>query len=941
MSISAIDSTTLENRFKLINQSLGWEKNVPTSDRLNFRQTLINLHREYNKIKYAIEERPSVAVFGESQMGKSYLVSAIMSTPNCPFKVTDGKKSYNFINDINPSSPNSTIEATGVITRFTTNHQADTAAEGYLRAQLLSLADIVLILSEAYYNQVDYSHENIPDAAKINEYLQEVEMNDDGPSTHLIKADDILDIREYMQQSSIQKKCPHILNSRLFELLLTKYDTLSDKSLISILSLLWNRNKELSRVFDDLLSLYKKLEFSTVVYAQFESVLKKQGTLLDVARLDEMYGEPEVKNSEYTADVTVRLPSGKMLTIKKSFFSALIAELCFTLPEAVCKERNFLRQLDILDFPGARRPEQIKEEKLNEGKNLPTVIRRGKVSYLFNKYSAAKRITTLLFCHNNNQSAESTMGSLLNEWVNNNIGKTPEARSKYISRSELSPLFIIGTWFNKDLEYQGEGPNDRNSLNERWQRRFNVVLEKEVLKSLGDTNHWFNNWTKENKSFSNIYMLRDFKYSKSIFKGYDPDKNKPEEELIEHEKYPTFMDDLRSSFVNNDFVKQHFSNAKDSWNGSATVGKDGTGLIVKGLDTIAPQASLARNEKFVQDANACDEEFKTLLEQFYHPDNSEEQLKLAKRQTGDVNLQIDKQNGKDADFFGTMMDALMISEADMYEMLHNQLLGTRQQLPISSVESNIIMGAHLDPSEPRKENIKRLCVYLGLDDETECEEKLSKEDIDLEELLSKSQMVVGQGEQLVNAAEKLWHDGFLSIKTTMALKDRLQAISNIVNNLWSVYKLLGLHARIVTEVNDYLNTLKAEACIGILADFLAMKFNSFVNTFGYIYMPDSEKEKIKEQSKKLNLGLNVAELECKNPIEHIKILEDLYDTEKQMANSPYSPSISAMLLKLPQYNQIACWKQRLRFGFLYACQLPDYDTKANEELRKMLEKLKA
>lgn len=941
MSISAIDSTTLESRFKLINQSLEWEKNVPTSDRLNYRQTLINLHREYNKIKYAIEERPSVAVFGESQMGKSYLVSAIMSTPDCPFKVTDGKKSYNFINDINPSSPNSTIEATGVITRFTTNHQADTAAEGYLRAQLLSLADIVLILSEAYYNQVDYSHENIPDAVRINEYLQEVEMNDDGPSTHLIKADDILDIREYMQQSSIQKKCPHLLNSRIFELLLTKYDTLSDKSLIAVISLFWNRNKELSRVFDDLLSLYRELEFSPVVYAQFETVLKKQGTLLDVARLDEMYGKPEVKNSEYTPDVTVKLTTGRMLTVKKSFFSALIAELCFTLPETVCQERNFLKQLDILDFPGARRPEQIKEEKLNEGKNLSTVIRRGKVSYLFNKYSAAKRITTLLFCHNNNQSAESTMGSLLNEWVNNNIGKTPEARSQYISRSKLSPLFIIGTWFNKDLEYQGEGPNDRNSLNERWQRRFNVVLEKEVLKSLGDTAHWFNNWTRENKSFSNIYMLRDFKYSKSIFKGYDPDQNMPEKELIEHEKYPSFMSDLRLSFTNNDFVKQHFSNAKESWNGSATVGNDGTLLIIKGLDSIAPQASLARNEKFVQDANACDEDFKNLLEQYYHPDNSDEQLKLAKRQTGDTNLQIDKQNGIDANFFGTMMDTLMICEADMYEMIHNYLFGTRQPLPISSVESNIIIGAHLNPAAPRKENIEKLCVYLGLDNEKECKDILSQRDIDLEELLSKTQMIVGQGELLVNAAEELWHDVFLSKKCTMVLKDRLPAISNIVNNLWSVYKLLGLHAQIVTEVNNYLNTLKKEACIGILADFLAMKFNSIVNTFGYMYMPDNEKEKIKEQSKKLNLGLNVAELECKNSIEHIKILEDLYNAEKLMAEMPYTPTITAMLLKIPQYNQIACWKQRLRFGFLFACQLPDYDTKANEELREMLKRLKA
>ena len=160
--------------------------------------------------------------------------------------------------------------------------------------------------------------------------------------------------------------------------------------------------------------------------------------------------------AEYLPDTDVVLPSKRSLNTKKSFLSALSAELYFVLPGRIINEHPFLKDLDILDFPGARRPEKIKAATLSEGNNLPTIFRRGKVSYLFNKYSSAKRINSRMFCHNNNQSAESTMSFVLNNWVSKNLGSTPEERERFISKSVVSPLFMISTWFNKDLDYHEE-----------------------------------------------------------------------------------------------------------------------------------------------------------------------------------------------------------------------------------------------------------------------------------------------------------------------------------------------------------------------------------------------------------------------------------------------------------------------------------------------------
>lgn len=82
--------------------------------------TFKDWRRRLKRIYAALEEKCSVAAYGESQVGKSYLMSSLLSSPNSPFVITNGGKAYSFIDDINPSGGNNAkIESTGVVTRFT------------------------------------------------------------------------------------------------------------------------------------------------------------------------------------------------------------------------------------------------------------------------------------------------------------------------------------------------------------------------------------------------------------------------------------------------------------------------------------------------------------------------------------------------------------------------------------------------------------------------------------------------------------------------------------------------------------------------------------------------------------------------------------------------------------------------------------------------------
>ncbi|MBK6353098.1 MAG: hypothetical protein IPF46_06775 [Saprospiraceae bacterium] len=69
-----------------------------------------------------MEDNPAAAMFGESQAGKSYLVSSLLSEEGIPFEIFDGTgEGYNFKDKINPYG--NEHESTSVVTRFSTKYK--------------------------------------------------------------------------------------------------------------------------------------------------------------------------------------------------------------------------------------------------------------------------------------------------------------------------------------------------------------------------------------------------------------------------------------------------------------------------------------------------------------------------------------------------------------------------------------------------------------------------------------------------------------------------------------------------------------------------------------------------------------------------------------------------------------------------------------------------
>lgn len=932
----------IDNILSVIKSARDWDVNIDENKRFDWRVKLTNIERQLLDIRSASKENCSVAAFGESQMGKSYLVSAMLSDPGTPFSVKGGDKIYNFIDEINPSAPNSAVEATGVVTRFSSLiPQDDRTPNGWLKVKILSLSDIVLILAEAYYNQVVREHRDIIAIIEsINNRIKECsKQNNANP---ILTEVDVLNIKDYLSSTrTIGTNCDHIIrSSELFNFLLQNIRNIGNEDIVSLLKFIWNNNKSFNRLFDDMVKIYRELTFASECYVSFKSVLRKHGSLLDVARLDEMYSAPDAVGQYYESEATLKLqPEGSECTLPKSFLSALIAELNFVVDNKRTEEKSFVNNLDILDFPGWRSAvkDAIKEDELcveKFGKNISTVFRRGKVTYLFNKYSRSKRITSLLFCHNNNQSTTGgALGPVLSDWVNTNIGNSFDARRNFVTKTIASPLMIISTWFNKDLEYNNERTDA--DLGERWNRRFKTVLSNEVLQS-NKSNHWFNNWISNNSPFRSIFMLRDFKFSKTIFRGYDPDKNQPEKDVIKDEKFPDYMEKLKLSFVDNDFVRNHFEDPASHWMSSATPTNDGTRAIINHLNKLAPNVKDARNQKFDNDYKNLIDELLLLLNSEYHDDDPVEQTKKAKKEVGKIILNIDRHCGNDPYFCSRLLETMMIPERLIREKIFTQIKGRELIRPLSKPETEIFMAAGLSTEESPTENLNRLCEYLGVDDRSECEEILQEQDntIDIDNLLGQECMVESIAEQLLSSIENLWQTEFLSIK--VLTQTEFPEISTIVAKLISLYRELDVHKILLHEVQHLMDTIVADKQVGILSSWLTMSMNKFVGEFGYSYISEEMLSSVGEKNRQFKLNIDMDLIKPFPPKSGIELLQQIDTVQHRLEIGGFTSEVREQQKELPRYRSRWQWQNRMRVGFAIVSGLRDYNIDANNEIKQII-----
>jgi hypothetical protein len=902
------------NKMKL-NESVKWvSENLKYEEKNALLLKLKNTLNTFKKVVNNIDSKPVIAVFGGSQVGKSYLIKNLLSQKGQPFVIKNNNKEYDFLKDINP--PGVGAESTGVATRFTISNEVK--FEHFpIKIKLLSPKDILIIILDSFFLDLK-KITSFVNSKELDMHIKHFESNYYNTKQTVLSEYDILEIKEYFENHLSKHTIlfEGLNEARFFERIGQIIDGFDFQDWNAIFAVLWNKNEYLSTLLSKLISALHLLNFDAVAYLNFKEVLRGEGEILDVQRLKELY-----TSEKHT---TIKKENGEEEVLNLSVITALTAELVFSIPNELTESKEFLKNSDLLDFPGARSRLAIEIEDIKTDL-IPDMLLRGKVSYLFNKYSDDFNINNLLFCTNDQKNEVNEIPSLLFNWISKNIGNNIEDRNNALENAELPPLFVVFTFFNNQLKYDTtndfEFAVDYKKLNYKWETRFNKFFENEIVTQ---TKNWHIDWTKSNQSFKNFYVLRDYKYSTDSFDGYNEQSY---EVKIKEDKIP-FLHQLKQSFLNFKFVKDHFESPIYTWENATNLNSDGSESIIENLTKVSN--NLTKTNHSINTLNRLIVDIKNELNTHLHTDDLMVLRANNMKSILEIQFSMISILENDSNAFNKLIKHLSLQPVEIYNLIHeNFVVSLTEKNQQNFDQSNILLASYpeIRSANSKDEIIEILKQNLWLSSNNEVETYLAEKGITIESLFikketkSKSQfyteLLLDYWNTKISNHSQL--DYFLSNGLSRNSIDFLcNHFSKIIKNRDFINKLELILNDVVSEI--FIN----KDIEGFIAETFCLLINEIVINFDINYFTAEEAIEITNLKGSTNFKFYNKSISTDQ-----KTIQDLFEN-----NLDEMYDVNKILLD--KYNK---WIEFFRISSLVNCGFVNYNEQANNELKGLLNDL--
>ena len=952
----------INKQIEAINKSLDWiKKNKPEQYEQKFIH-LIECRKELKKVAAAAINNPGIAAFGKSQVGKSYLISCLLQDNGQPFMVTAGEEKYNFVRDINPpSEEGGGRESTGVVSRFSSfkRREGDYSQNFPVMVNAFSLTDVILILSDSYYNDLsERSSHSDNEIETLCDQITETYRGKTVMENPVIGADDVLYMKDYFKKHCSEAQS--INRSAFFDRVALIIDRVPTSEYMNIFSNLWYRNPHITNLYNVLYDVLRTFGFARNIYLPIDSVLHnsvKENTIMSVQCLNQILDD----QSTYTTDVYLK--EGNQFTKRASNFSksaicGICSEVIFKIEESFLSskshydfshigsdvaaklthddiEMEMLRDNDLLDFPGARSRLELNEVKLSDKGTLLNCFLRGKVAYLFNKFNEELGINILLYSHHNKDNDVTYLYKLVEEWVSTYVGATPEERRKKLETTEVSPLFYIGTMFNLDMQLGVENtkPTDE-SIHQRWKGRFETVMNRQCFNR--DVVDWLKNWTREGENFQNSYMLRDYKFSGTkagLYKGFT--ENGRETDLIMSEDY---YQQMRKTFIENEFSKQYFADPALSWDVVASMNNDGSLWVMQNLDKVAKRMDSARDQQFESIVKKNIQRVLSIMKEFHVSEDADELLKKSIRKANQVIREMDFTCNEDSYFFGHLLQSLELTETKSLQVIHELIQsGELSEKIHDTTNYEIIMkrcGHELKACKSDSERWQVLMDYYVLDSQEEAEAYLQRHNVEYKKLFSGTFKKKLNSVIIADKVYNLWKNQIKSLEfmnqMTNDHKFDKDVMADLVDGIVETSRKLGLEDRLADTIAEYVNVVAVFTINeSLIADILASSINSFVIDLGYHLLDADEVAKARQIAERRHLPV----------FEYIEKTRPSTFEEEELTAMFDELTSNPKAMTSAFENNYYSWLEYMYVSFITHQNIPDYDHEANEQLTKIINEL--
>ncbi len=528
-------------------------------DRGSMERKLRRDGREAERLAQSAKRPTCVGVFGPSQAGKSYLISILARKNGAALLAAfDGDRpEIDFIEDINPMGGD---ESTGVVTRFTIHRQP--SPPGFpVCLKLLSQTDVVKILVNSYFQDGDQEYESVLDAAATEALLAKAEAAARPAPLDTLTEADIFDLQEYLQRNSGGAAAASGIGP-FWDRIAAVAPRLDLPARAELLSVLWGRHETYTRIYLRLVGALARLGFVADAFVRTEALVPSRESVINVNALDGIHDD-----AARTLDIATA--AGATASLPRPLVTALVAEL-----RIVCRDtpQPFFEHTDLLDFPGYRtrfRKDLTKYFREAADTASKDVFLRGKVDYLFQRYTGELELTTMVLCVPDSVMEVASLPKAIETWVGLTHGLTPEKR---LGKPNL--LFLALTKFDRTLELKA---GDRKEMfPEKLQIRFSASLSPFSKVEPSWVRQW---WPRQ--PFRNVYLVRNPTVQ---FRGVVEYDGKHEVRVVPGEEQR--LTDLRAAFVSLPAAIDHFDDPGASWDALLRLNDGGAGRLADALSRV-------------------------------------------------------------------------------------------------------------------------------------------------------------------------------------------------------------------------------------------------------------------------------------------------------------------------------------------------------------------
>ncbi|WP_165064261.1 virulence factor SrfC family protein [Desulfovibrio sp. ZJ200] len=595
--------------------------------------------RFFNKCEQAARRKMCVGVFGPSQSGKSYLISALAKDAKGALTADLGGKTYDFLTEINPEGGK---ESTGLVTRFTTTPPAGLADGFPIRLRLLSETDVARVLANTYYADCEHKQAPQPEAliAALDDLAGRAAVPQAGAG--VVSEDDLEDLREYVNKNFSSRPRVQMLQKGYWRAAAELAPRLGLADRAALLGLIWDNVPEFQSLYLKLCGALEKLGNPAEAACPIEALIPRSVSIIDVTLLRGLADETP-------ATLPILGANGRRTELPRAVITALTAEITIPMRE---KPDDFFDHTDLLDFPGYRSRLKLSDlnNELQRPGTLENLFLRGKVAYLFERYCEEKELTSMLLCIGPGNQEVQDLPRAVYEWICSTHGEKP------VHRAGRPPaLFFVLTKMDMEFEKKNGAP----SVEKRW----DIRLQSSLLDFFGKQHDWPENWDGS-KPFANVFLLRNPNFRSEAIFSFDKETHQETGVRPEQKEY---VEEVRRAFLQSALVQRHVSEPERVWQAAMRLNDGGVALLREKLRPLC-NPELKRRQITVSLAEKR-EQVLACLGVFYKSDDSEE-LRRQKEQLSRTLVAL-LARVAEKQLFGEFLQRLQVRDFDLYEICFN------------------------------------------------------------------------------------------------------------------------------------------------------------------------------------------------------------------------------------------------------------------------------